>query len=103
MCEVKKILLLLLYVAVSTCSGYAQSTKGDAAGPPRFEALVDVGGRRLRIHCAGVSTAGGPTVVLESGFGNSSSTWNRVQPEVAKFARVCSYDRAGLGGSDPAP
>jgi pimeloyl-ACP methyl ester carboxylesterase len=48
-------------------------------------------------------SAGGPTVVLESGFGNSSEVWNRVQPEVAKFARVCSYDRAGLGASDPAP
>ena len=39
--------------------------------------------------------------MLESGAGNAAAVWARVQPEVAKFARVCAYDRAGLGGSDP--
>lgn len=98
---VRKIPLLMLCVAVSVRCGAAQSPDAGTARPPQPGARVDVGGRRLHIHCSGA--AGGPTVVLEAGFGNSSSTWNRVQPEVAKFARVCSYDRAGLGGSDPAP
>lgn len=102
MCVVKKITSLALYFALTFQCATAQS-KETAAGPPQSEARVDVGGRRLHIHCSGVSAGGGPSVVLESGFGNSSSTWDRVQPEVAKFARVCSYDRAGLGGSDPAP
>ena len=98
---VRRIPLLMLCVAVSVWCGAAQSPDAGTARPPQPGARVDVGGRRLHIHCSGA--AGGPTVVLEAGFGNSSSTWNRVQPEVAKFARVCSYDRAGLGGSDPAP
>jgi pimeloyl-ACP methyl ester carboxylesterase len=93
----------MLYVAVTVRCGAAQSPITDTARPPQSGARVEVGGRRLHIHCSGVSAGGGPTVVLESGFGNSSSTWDRVQPGVAKFARVCSYDRAGLGGSDPAP
>jgi pimeloyl-ACP methyl ester carboxylesterase len=61
---------------------------------------VDIGGRALFISCTGT---GIPTVVLEAGGGNSAETWAGVQPEVARFTRVCSYDRAGLGQSDPAP
>jgi pimeloyl-ACP methyl ester carboxylesterase len=63
--------------------------------------LVDVGaGRRLHLYCVG---AGSPTVVLEAGGGNPWLAWYKVQPRVAQFARVCSYDRAGLGWSDPSP
>jgi len=42
----------------------------------------------------------GPTVILEAGAGASSTNFERVQAQVEKFARVCSYDRAGLGKSD---
>ncbi|MBI1790320.1 MAG: alpha/beta fold hydrolase, partial [Acidobacteria bacterium] len=49
-----------------------------------------------------VEGAGDPTVVLEAGIAATSLSWSRVQPEVAKFARVLSYDRAGLGWSGPA-
>lgn len=55
---------------------------------------------RWRIHCTG---RGSPTVVLESGLGDSLVEWRRVQPGVAEFTRVCSYDRAGYGGSDEGP
>jgi len=67
--------------------------------------LVDVGGYRLHVQCAGpeVADGGGPTVVMDAGIGECSLGWCLVQPEVAKFARVCTYDRAGLGWSDPAP
>jgi pimeloyl-ACP methyl ester carboxylesterase len=41
-------------------------------------------------------------VILESGLGVSSLGWVQIQPQMAKFARVCSYDRAGYGWSDPA-
>ena len=61
---------------------------------------VDIGGRALYVSCTGT---GAPTVVLEAGGGNSADTWAGVQPEIARFTRVCSYDRAGLGRSDPAP
>jgi len=59
--------------------------------------LVDVGGYRMHISCTG---EGGPAVILDSGLGDSYVTWHKVQPEIAKFTRVCSYDRAGLGYSD---
>ena len=61
---------------------------------------VDVGGFRLAINCQGSGT---PTVVLESGSRSSSGAWMLLQPRLAKTTRVCSYDRAGLGYSDPRP
>jgi len=65
--------------------------------------LVDVGGYRLHIHCSGPEGDGGPTVVMDAGIGECSLGWGLVQPEIARFARVCTYDRAGLGWSDSAP
>jgi len=59
--------------------------------------LVAVGGSKLHIQCTG---SGAPTVILEAGFPGSSLDWVSVQPEVAKFTRVCSYDRAGFGWSE---
>jgi pimeloyl-ACP methyl ester carboxylesterase len=54
----------------------------------------------MHLYCAGT---GSPTVILEGGLGRDWISWQRVQPEVAKTSRVCSYDRAGLGFSDPQP
>jgi hypothetical protein len=62
--------------------------------------LVDVGGYRLAIHCIG---EGSPTVVLETGLGAPSEYWAPVQQEIAGLTRVCLFDRAGRGKSDPAP
>src|SRR6476619_1203680 len=64
------------------------------------EMLVDVGGRRLYITCMG---EGSPTVVLEHGMATESDSWAAVQRAVAQFTRVCAFDRAGRGTSDPAP
>ena len=69
--------------------------------PPRFPPpgrLIDLAGLSLHLHEQG---RGEPTVVLESGLTASSLSWSHVQPEMAKFTRVVSYDRAGLGWSDP--
>lgn len=65
--------------------------------------LVDLGGWHLHLHCMGEVDPARPTVVLESGAGGFSVDWSLVQPEVARFVRVCSYDRAGLGWSDLGP
>jgi len=62
--------------------------------------LVDVGGYRLHLSCAG---SGSPTVVLEYGHQSSYLGWYLIQPEIASFTRVCFYDRAGYGWSDPSP
>src|SRR5581483_7934196 len=59
--------------------------------------LVDVGGYRLHLYCTG---SGSPTVVLDFGLDGSYLDWFYVQPQIAEFARVCSYDRAGYGWSD---
>lgn len=62
--------------------------------------LVDVSGYKMHIDCTG---DGSPAVILESGLGDTYLSWRKVQPEIAKFTRVCSYDRAGLGYSDSTP
>jgi pimeloyl-ACP methyl ester carboxylesterase len=62
--------------------------------------LVDVGGRDLHISCAG---SGSPTVILEAGLGESGAVMARwIQPGVSTTTRLCVYDRAGRGWSDPA-
>jgi pimeloyl-ACP methyl ester carboxylesterase len=61
---------------------------------------VDVGGYRLHLNCRG---SGGPVIVLLPGSGDFSFDWALVQPEVARSARVCAYDRAGSAWSDPGP
>lgn len=62
--------------------------------------LVDIGGYQLHIKCLG---NGSPTVILKAALASPSSDWDKVMPEVAKFTRVCSYDRAGIGKSGSAP
>jgi pimeloyl-ACP methyl ester carboxylesterase len=92
-------LLGLTLVALST-AGFLYQWRGLARDARRFSPpgeLVDVGGHRLHVVCQG---EGMPTVVLESAIAASSLSWLRVQPDVARFTRVCAYDRAGLGWSD---
>jgi pimeloyl-ACP methyl ester carboxylesterase len=62
--------------------------------------LVDIGARRLHLHCTG---SGSPTVVIEAGASSCSIDFSLVQPGVAKTTRVCSYDRASSGWSDARP
>jgi len=63
-------------------------------------AFYSVNGHRMHILCTG---SGSPTIVLESGLGNDALTWGGVQPVLSSTTRVCSYDRAGFGWSDPLP
>ncbi|MBA3943701.1 MAG: alpha/beta hydrolase [Herpetosiphonaceae bacterium] len=65
-----------------------------------FRKKIDLGGYGLFIKCFGM---GSPTVVLDAGGTRPSSDWATVIIGVMKFTRVCAYDRAGLGESDPAP
>jgi pimeloyl-ACP methyl ester carboxylesterase len=62
--------------------------------------LVNIGGRRLHIHCTG---NGSPTVVVENGGAAFSFDWELVQAQIARFTRICTYDRAGYAWSDPGP
>jgi pimeloyl-ACP methyl ester carboxylesterase len=96
-----RVLLALLALTVGLAaigaSYEAIMAAGDATRYPPPGQLVDVGAYRLHIDCQG---DGGPTVVLITGLGGSSLLWNRVQPGLASSARVCVYDRAGIGWSD---
>jgi pimeloyl-ACP methyl ester carboxylesterase len=84
-------------------SGLVYEAYADAAAmreypPPGM--LVDVGGRRLHLICIG---SGSPTVLFEpSGFGNATSGV-RARERISSRTRVCSYDRIGMGWSDPGP
>ena len=89
-------ILTILILPFSVASQH--STNEGAPSPPGK--LVDIGGRRLHINCVG---KGAPTVVMEAGAGDFSFDWGLVQPQVARFTRVCSYDRAGYAWSDPGP
>ena len=51
----------------------------------------------MHIDCTGQES---PVVILDSGLGDSYLSYRKVQPQIARFARVCSYDRAGIGYSD---
>ncbi len=63
---------------------------------------VGIGSRRINLHCAGAGN-GGPTVVLMAGLFSWSLVWYKTQPVIAQHARVCAFDRASYGFSDPAP
>lgn len=64
----------------------------------RFVSLPD--GRQMFLHCVG---AGSPAVIFDSGAGSDSSAWHGVWQETGKSTLACTYDRAGLGLSDPGP
>lgn len=74
-------------------------TPTSTAAVPDTGTLIQVDERKLFLACIGEKK---PTVILEAGLGADHSSWALVQFAVADFARVCSYDRAGLGQSEPA-
>ena len=88
----------LTAVALAGAASGAPTVASEAGSPPGR--LVDVGPHRLHIHCTG---RGSPAVVFESGLGGTWLDWVRVQPEVSRFTRACSYDRAGYGWSERGP
>jgi len=81
----------------------AIATQIDLRAYPAPGQMIDVGGLQMHLFCTGANSAGSPTVILETGLGSTSAAWAFVQPEVAKTTRVCSYDRAGMGWSEPSP
>ena len=92
------IVVVGLVVAGAIYESAAEAADSRAYPPPGQR--VDVGGYRLHLNCSGT---GSPTVVIDAGWGDWSTTWGLVQPDVAKATRVCTYDRAGSGWSDNGP
>jgi pimeloyl-ACP methyl ester carboxylesterase len=96
LCHVGGIAITLVVLVV----GWVPPFAGAQDDLPVTSGQVDIGGYSLYIDCQGEGT---PTVVLDSGTGGTGRAWVRVQRRMARLTRVCSYDRAGLGGSDPSP
>src|SRR5215218_10058865 len=94
------LIVVLLALALAGALYQAIATElAERAYPPPGE-MVAVGGYSLHINCTG---QGSPTVILDSGSGLFSAQWVRVQRQVSDTARVCAYDRAGMGWSEMGP
>lgn len=89
---------VILLVFVTEARGAA----AELDAPPPLGKLYEVGGHKMHLYATGASNRG-PSVVLEAGAGAFSIDWYLVQQEMAKFARVCSYDRAGHAWSELGP
>lgn len=89
-----------VFLAGATYQAFAARRDRRQHSPPGQ--LVDVEGHALHLHLAGMAHEG-PTVILESGLAFPSVQWCWVHPEVARFASVVAYDRAGTGWSEPGP
>ena len=86
-------------VLVSGAAYQALAARADRRLCPPMGQLVDIGdGRRLHAYCSG---SGWPAVIFEAGMAASSLSWSLVQPRVDTVTRTCSYDRSGLGWSEP--
>jgi pimeloyl-ACP methyl ester carboxylesterase len=95
--------IVAVLLALATLGALYESAAeaADARAYPPPGRMVDVGGHRLHINCVG---AGSPTVVIDAGWMDWSTSWSSwVQPGVAESTRVCTYDRAGYGYSEPGP
>jgi len=90
------LVILVLFALGGAYERFSQSTARAVAMPGK---LVDVGPYRLHLECTG---SRGPTVILEPGAGGSAASGELIAPAVAGDTRVCVYDRAGRGWSDPA-
>jgi len=92
--------VIVLLALASLGGGYQTlGAAADAKAYPMPGQLIDVGGHRLHLNCTGSGT---PTVVLEPAAGGMSSNLGWIAPAVARATRVCVYDRAGRGWSEPA-
>ena len=91
---------LLVIATLSGATYQWLATRKDLVATPPPGQLVAIDGYRLHLWCTG---DGAPAVILDAGLGGTSAGWGFVQPDVARFTRVCSYDRAGMGYSDSGP
>jgi pimeloyl-ACP methyl ester carboxylesterase len=92
-------LVVLTVATVGAGAALGAFRHGDPGDEPgRLVALPDH--RKLNFRCSG---QGSPTVLMEAGYGATSEAWEKVAPRIAEVTRVCAYDRAGYGFSDPGP
>lgn len=92
---------VFVVLALASVSGGYQTVReaADAMAHPMPGQLIDVGRHRLHLSCTG---SGSRTVVIEPAAGGTSSDLALIIEAVARDTRVCVYDRAGRGWSEPA-
>lgn len=83
--------LLLSLLLVANCTPSNE--------PPRDE-MVNIGTHSLHINCLGT---GNPTIVIDTGAGETYESWEAVIAQLSSKTRVCAYERAGYGQSEPGP
>jgi pimeloyl-ACP methyl ester carboxylesterase len=98
---------IALSLVILLCAVVTATTTFNAAALRYYRIVYQVPGKiytvdsyKMHLNCTG---EGSPTIILESGLGEDSLVWGKVQPELSKTTRVCSYDRAGMGWSAPRP
>ena len=91
--------VLVVLTLLALGGGYEAFSQATEPAVAMRGQLVDAGPYRLHLECTGTR---GPTVVLEPGGGGSAASMGLIAPAVARDSRVCVYDRAGRGWSDPA-
>jgi pimeloyl-ACP methyl ester carboxylesterase len=84
-------MVLVMIVFIVSCT---------PSNEPPLDEMVDVGTHNLYIHCLGT---GRPTVVIDTGLGESYESWDYIITTLSRQTRVCAYDRAGYGRSEPGP
>jgi pimeloyl-ACP methyl ester carboxylesterase len=102
----KSTLALLILALLLAAAGFLYENIAEARDRrfnPMPGQIVNVGSDShppfsMHIYCTGTGT---PAVILDSGLGDSFLSWRKVQPQIATFTRVCSYDRAGIAYSSP--
>jgi pimeloyl-ACP methyl ester carboxylesterase len=98
--------LASLSVLVAACGGGAPASTASSPSTSASAELaedVDVGGRTMHLVCVGPTDTGEPTILLEAGGGGDVLSWGEIMPVMQSTHRLCAYDRAGLGQSDPPP
>jgi pimeloyl-ACP methyl ester carboxylesterase len=93
----------LLSVALAACGGASAPTapSPSTSASNDLVADIDVDGRTMHLVCVGPTDTGEPTILLEAGGGRDYLSWGGILDMMQSNHRLCAYDRAGLGQSEP--
>jgi pimeloyl-ACP methyl ester carboxylesterase len=86
---------MIVFISSSLLGACQNGTNGE------LDEIVNIGTHSLDIRCQ--SQGSNPTVVIDTGVGDTLERWSDIQTEIAKFTHVCTYNRAGYGSSEPGP
>ena len=92
--------IFIILLAITGMIYQTAAAESDRRKYPPPGVLVNVDGHKMHIYCIG---EGSPTIILDHEGSGSSMDWALIQPKLAEQTRVCAYDRAGFGWSEPNP